>query len=133
MFCKQQVAQLRGVVEEIRGKKAELFVVGNGNAKQAKKFHEEQKMISPLLTDPSLRTYRAAGFKSGMGTVANLRSARRAAAALVQGFLQTRTQGTADQQGGALVIAPGGKELYRYVSQEAGDHPDPKDLVRALD
>jgi hypothetical protein len=124
---------LRGVVEEIRAKKAELYVIGNGRASQAKAFHEEQEMTSPLLTDPSLRTYRAAGFKSGIATVANVRSARRAAAALLQGFVQTRTQGTANQQGGALVIAPGGKELYRYVSREAGDHPDPKDLVRALD
>ena len=108
-------------------------MIGNGNAKQAKRFHAEQKMTMPLLTDSSLRTYRAAGFMSGIATVANVRSARRGAAALLQGFFQGRTQGTADQQGGVLAIAPGGKELYRYVSKEAGDHPDPKDFVRSLD
>jgi hypothetical protein len=123
---------LRGIADEIHDKGAALIVVGNGSAKQAKRFHEEQKMTVPLLTDPSLRTYKAAGFLSGARTVANARTAKHGVRALLQGFVQGRTQGTASQQGGALVIAKNGTEIYRYVSQEAGDHPDPKDLVRAL-
>lgn len=123
---------MRGIVGEIRKKGAELVVVGNGSAKQAKRFYEEQEMTFPLLTDPSLRTYKAAGFRSGVRTVANAKSARHGVRALLQGFVQGRTQGTADQQGGALVIGRDGTEIYRFVSQEAGDHPDPKDLVRAL-
>jgi hypothetical protein len=123
---------LRGIADEIREKGAELIAVGNGTAKQAKRFHEDQKMTFPLLTDPSLRTYRAAGFLKGLRTVANAKSAKHGVRAVLQGFVQGRTQGTADQQGGALVIAKNGTEIYRYVSQEAGDHPDPKDLVGAL-
>ena len=133
MFCKQQVAQLRDTAGEIRKKGGELVAVGNGTAKQATRFHAEQEMAFTLLTDPGLRTYKAAGFKSGVRTVANAGSTKRGIAALLQGFRQSRTQGSAFQQGGALVIAPGGKELYRHVSLEAGDHVDPADLVRALD
>ena len=123
---------MRDIVDEVKDKGAELVVVGNGTGSQAKAFHEEQKMAMRLLTDPSLRTYKAAGFKKGALTVASPRSAAAAAKALLQGFIQGRTQGTATQQGGALVIEPGGKELFRFVSQFAGDHPDPKSLVDAL-
>lgn len=123
---------MRGIADDIRKKGATLVAVGNGSAKQAKRFHEEQEMTFPLLTDPSLRTYRAAGFRSGARTVANAKSAMHGARALLQGFVQGRTQGSATQQGGALVIARDGTEILRFVSREAGDHPDPKDLVRAL-
>lgn len=123
---------MRDILGDVKKKGAELVVVGNGTAKQAKQFHEEQKMEMRLLTDPSLRTYKAAGFKKGALTVANPRSAAHAAKALLQGFVQGRTQGTATQQGGALVIDTDGTELFRYVSREAGDHPDPKSLVAAL-
>lgn len=123
---------MRGIADDIRTHGGELIAVGNGSAKQAKRFHEEQEMTFPLLTDPSRRTYRAAGFLSGARTVANARSAKRAVAALLQGFVQGRTQGAATQQGGALVIARDGTEIYRFVSKEAGDHPAPEDLVRAF-
>ena len=123
---------MRGIVDDIRKKGGELIAVGNGNAKQARRFHEEQEMTFPLLTDPSLKTYRAAGFRSGVRTVATAGSAKNAVTALLQGFVQGRTQGTAMQQGGALVIARDGTEIYRFVSKEAGDHPPPEDLVGAF-
>ena len=37
------------------------------------------------------------------------------------------------QQGGVFVIGRGGRLLYQYVSREAGDHPDNRELLRALD
>lgn len=132
MFCKQQVAQLRDFVEPIRERGGQLLAIGNGSAKQAKAFHEEQEMAFPLLTDPSLRTYRAAGMKSGLARTFGISSALRGLSALRGGFLQGRTKGAALQQGGALVIAPDGTELFRFVSEEAGQHPDPQDLVDAL-
>lgn len=124
---------MRDTAGEITKAGAELIAIGNGTAKQAKRFHEEQKMAFRLLTDPGLKTYKAVGFKSGALTIANPSVAKRGVKALLQGFRQSRTQGTAFQQGGALVIAPGGKELFRYVSTEAGDHVDPAELIDALD
>ena len=132
MFCKQQVAQLRGIAKTIEKRGAHLIAIGNGSAKQAKAFHAEQEMNFPLLTDPSLRTYRAAGFKSGVLTTATPGTLKRGLAAIAKGFRQGRTKGAAFQQGGALVIEPGGRERFRFVSDEAGHHPDPKDLVETL-
>src|SRR5207248_510961 len=40
--------------------------------------------------------------------------------------------GDAWQQGGALVVQPGGKVTFRYVSLGPGDHPGPTTLLAAL-
>ena len=47
-----------------------------------------------------------------------------------KGFKQGRTQGDPWQQGGSLVIAPGGEVLYHYVSATPGDHAPPEELLR---
>ena len=41
-------------------------------------------------------------------------------------------QGSALQQGGALVIDRGGRVLYRFVSRTGGDHVDPANLIESL-
>jgi hypothetical protein len=51
----------------------------------------------------------------------------------MKGFRQTKTQGTALQNGGVFVIAPSGEMPYRYISDFAGDHPDPEKPVAALE
>ena len=132
MFCKQQVAQLRGIVDRIHEHGAELVAVGNGNAKQAAAFVKSEQVSFPLVTDPSLRTYRAAGLKSGLLTGVSLGVLGRGLRAFSGGFRQSRTQGHPLQQGGAFVFDAGGRELYRYLSKEAGDHPDPDDFLAAL-
>ena len=50
-----------------------------------------------------------------------------------RGFFQWRVLGDPAQLGGVFVIAPGGAVAYRYVSELAGDHPDPDDIVAALE
>ena len=49
------------------------------------------------------------------------------------GFRQSHVAGDALQQGGVVVIAPGGVELFRFISSEAGDHPAPADILTALE
>jgi hypothetical protein len=132
MLCKQQVAQLRDYVTPIRSLGAELVLIGNGTVEQARVFAEEQHLESPLYTDPSRRSYQAAGFASGLGSVVSLSTLRSGVRAYRQGFRQSMTQGDPWQQGGALVLAKGGACLLSYRSQEAGDHPEPESLLRAL-
>jgi peroxiredoxin len=133
MFCQQQVAQLRDVVNEIRSRGAELVVVGNGGVEQARAFRAEQKLPFPLYTDPSLESYRLAGLRHGPGSSLHPRVALHAVTAMRQGFRQSRTQGDPVQQGGVFVIPKGGGLIYQYVSREAGDHPDNANVLRALD
>jgi hypothetical protein len=85
-----------------------------------------------VFTDPGRETYAAAGLRRSVGSSVNLRSMRHAARARKGGHRQGSVQGDAWQQGGVLVIAAGGEILFRYVSREAGDHPEPDDLLEVL-
>lgn len=124
---------MRGVVEEIRARGAELVLVGNGSLEEARRFSEEQRLSSPLYTDPSLEAYRCAELRHGLASTLSPRVIPHALKALTSGFRQTSTQGSALQQGGAFVIARGGKLLFEHTSREAGDHPDVVALLKALD
>ena len=66
MFCREQVAQLRDRADEIRGAGAELVIVGNGAASFGKAFSEDYGLDGPVLVDPELRAYRAAGLRRGL-------------------------------------------------------------------
>jgi peroxiredoxin len=124
---------LRGIVEEIRDRGADLVVVGNGGVEQARAFQEAQKLPFPLYTDPSLESYRRAGLRRGGWRGLSPLVLLHAFRAFRQGFRQTATEGDALQLGGSFVIAAGGRLLFQHVSREAGDHPDSRELLRALD
>lgn len=133
MFCREQVAQLRGVVDDIRQRGAELHVIGSGSVEQAALFQRERELDVPLYVDPSLASYRAAGLRRDAGATLHPRILKNVARTLGGGFRQGRTRGDAWQQGGAFVIAPGGEVAFAQVSQVAGDHADPAEILRALE
>lgn len=130
MLCREQVAQLREYAEEFEKRGAEVFVVGSGTAEQARAF--AAGMPFRVLTDDTLEAYRLAGFRRGWRTILNLASARRYFDSWRKGFRPGRLEGSATQQGGALVVEPGGRTLFHYISRFSGDHPDPTDILRAL-
>jgi hypothetical protein len=132
MFCKQQVAQLRGVLDDIRARGAELIVIGNGPVHFANAFKSELAFDGPLYTDPSLATYQAAELHRGLLATLSVRSVPKAIGALFGGHLQTRTRGDAFQLGGVVVISKEGELLYRQASEYAGDHPPVEELLRAV-
>ncbi|MCO5165751.1 MAG: redoxin domain-containing protein [Planctomycetes bacterium] len=123
---------MRDHLTEIRAKGAELVVVGNGQPFMAKAFRDERELDFPLLVDPGLRAYKAAGLKRGRLATLNPAVALRAARAMAGGFSQTAVEGDPWQQGGAFVIAPPGEVRLAFVASGAGEHPDPRDLVAAL-
>ena len=54
---------MRDRIDEIRARGAELVVVGNGATNFAAAFREDYQLDCPLLVDPELRAYRAAGLR----------------------------------------------------------------------
>jgi peroxiredoxin len=56
---------LRDQLPEIRARGAELVVIGNGAQHFAAAFREDMGLDCPLLVDPELRAYRAAGLRRG--------------------------------------------------------------------
>lgn len=123
---------MRDVYDAIRARGAELVVVGNGRVEQAKRFAEEEALPFRLFTDPSLESYRRAELRRGVVSSIGLGVIRRGLDAYRDGYRQSKLEGDPFQQGGALVIARGGRLLHHFVSTEAGDHPAPQALVDAL-
>lgn len=118
--------------ERFRARGAEPFVVGNGAPRFARAFAEDLGLEVPLLTDPTLATYRALGFRRGVAATLLAPGAwAHALRATRGGFRQGRIRGDAWQLGGAVVVRPDGTVAYRHASAEAGDHPPLEALLAA--
>jgi NAD(P)-dependent dehydrogenase (short-subunit alcohol dehydrogenase family) len=124
---------LRDRIDEIRERGAELVIVGNGAPHFAAAFREDQGLDGPLLVDPELRAYRAAGLRRGRVEVLSPRLPLNALRALRTGARQGAVEGDPWQLGGVFVLWPDGSCRYRHVSREAGDHPPLDEVLEALD
>jgi NAD(P)-dependent dehydrogenase (short-subunit alcohol dehydrogenase family) len=124
---------LRDQIDEIRSRGAELVIIGNGAPSFATAFRDDFQLDCPLLVDPELRAYRAAGLRRGRVEVLSPRLPLNALRALRSGSRQTGIQGDPWQLGGVFVIQPGGDLAYRYLSREAGDHPRVDEVLSALE
>ena len=124
--------QLHRRIDELRATGAEVFVIGNGSPQFIDGFRETTGWQGPLYTDPSLEVYTAAGLKRGVLKTFNARAAIKAIGALRGGSRQGRTQGDEWQQGGVLVVVPGGDVIWTQVSEYAGDNAAVDDIVAAV-
>ncbi|GAC1580241.1 MAG: hypothetical protein NVS3B18_13880 [Candidatus Dormibacteria bacterium] len=123
---------MRSVKGEIEAAGARLFFVGSGAPPFARDFQQTYVPDCEVFSDPSGDTYTALGARSGLVSTLGpsvMRAARRARKA---GFSQGRTQGRAFVQGGVMVALPGDLGPWSYLSEHAGDHPEPAAVVEAL-
>ncbi len=125
MFCREQVAQLVEWHPRFVEAGAQIVVIGNGSPVAAKAFAEERKLPFRLLTDPSLRTYDAAGAKRNILGAVTPSVIRRAAETRARGFRQGATQGSVFQTGGGFLLYPDNTIAWSQISAESGDHFDP--------
>lgn len=123
---------MRDITPDVQGRGAFLGVVGNGSTEQAARFATERDLPFPLYTDPGLRAYRAAGLRRDMASTLNVGLLKHSMRAMRSGHFQGMTQGDPWQQGGAFVIGADGTLRLRQISETAGDHVDPGDLLEAL-
>jgi dehydrogenase/reductase SDR family protein 12 len=124
---------LRDHVEEIRERGAELVVIGNGAPNFATAFREDFGLEGPLLLDPDLLAYRAAGLRRGRVEILSPRVPANALRAMAAGARQESVQGDPWQLGGVLMIRSNGDLGYRHISREAGDHAPIEEVLDALD
>ncbi|MCG8588223.1 MAG: SDR family NAD(P)-dependent oxidoreductase [Proteobacteria bacterium] len=124
---------MRGRIDVIRARGAELVIVGNGATNFAAAFREDFELDGPLLVDPELVAYRAAGLRRGRVELLSPRLPWNALRALRAGSRQTGIQGDPWQLGGVFVLRPEGEATYAYRSREAGDHPPVDEILAALD
>jgi len=110
---------------------ANLVAIGNGSALMARDFQERFEVKIPLYTDPSGRSYELAGLKRSV-LFFGLQTMKRGRRAKVAGFRQGRLAGDPWQQGGDVIISPGGEMLYARVSEGPGDHAPIEELLATL-
>jgi hypothetical protein len=132
LFCREQAAEMHAVKDEIASLGAGLVFVGNGSPAQARDFQEHFAPEETVLSDPDLRTYRLIGARGGVMNTVGPRAWRAGLRALRRGARQTRVKGHPFQQGGVLVLAPGDRVLYTYISKAAGDHAPVDDVLDVL-
>jgi hypothetical protein len=128
------VTAVRSHAAEFEKAGARVLVIGNGWPAMAKHFAERVGLPASitLLTDPSRRAYRGAGLKRGLWRTLGPHAWLPYLRTLLRGFRQRWTAGDPWQQGGALVLAPGGRVLYRHVSEHPGDQAAVAALLSAL-
>jgi peroxiredoxin len=130
------VSQLRPKLPEIRARGAELIAIGSGTVRHASWFIDDQKIDFPVFTDPSLAAYREAGFQRSVLRLISPRAILNSVRAFSGGHRQesfTTVQGDAVQIGGVIIVDRAGEIVWRYASREAGDHPNPDEVVRAIE
>jgi alkyl-hydroperoxide reductase/thiol specific antioxidant family protein len=123
---------LRGRRAEIEAAGAELVFVGNGSVAHARRFREKHVPESCVYTDPDLTAYTALGFRRSVGATLGPSSAVAFARASLRGHRQTSIEGDAWQQGGLIVMAPGGELLHVQRFRDAGGRPDVQAALAAL-
>jgi dehydrogenase/reductase SDR family protein 12 len=123
---------LRDGIPDIRKAGAELVIIGNGGTSFAAAFREDFGLDGPLLVDPELHAYRAAGLRRGRVEALSPKLAWSAARALRTGHRQTGVEGDPWQLGGAFVIRPDGGLVFRHVADHAGDHARLDAILEAL-
>ena len=125
------MAQLRPHVQEIRAL-GELVVIGSGTADKARDFQQQFSIDFPVHVDPSRAAFRAAGLKRGVLSTFSARALVRGIGALRSGARQGTTQGDPWQQGGALLLAPGGRVAWEHRNADPSDHPPIDAMLAAL-
>lgn len=130
MFCREQAARFNERLADIEALGAKVVAIGNGTAPMASDFVERFDVRFAVFTDPSRRSYEAAGMtRKFKVTGSGLKSAFRA---LSSGHIQGRTRGDPWQQGGVIVLGGDGQVLFKHADTEAGDHANVDDILSSL-
>lgn len=109
-----------------------LVVVGSAPPEAIPGFRAATSYAGPLLVDPSLLTFKAAGLAHGKARTIDPRAVPRLVVALLSGFRQGRASGRILQQGGTFVLGPGATVRFEWRDRFPGDHPAMEAVLAAL-
>ena len=123
---------MRGARGELEAMGARLAFVGTGEPRYARSFRDELVPDCPVYSDTSGATYASIGARGGLRTIAGPGVITAALRARRNGFRQTQTRGRPLQQGGVVIMLPGDRVGWSYISRHAGDHPTTAQVVEAV-
>ena len=124
--------QLHREQDSFQSRGASLALVAVGAPSAIGPFREATGVTAPVFVDPTRATYGALGMRRGARTYLSTAFVRNMLRAVRSGLHVTGIAGDVWQQGGVLVVRPGGEVLYRSLAATAGDHPPVTDVRAAL-
>lgn len=123
LFCCEQVARFTEWHSEFERAGLNLVAIGNGTPEHAAGFVRKFRPTFPVYTDPSRRSYAAAGLnRRHWLSLPTLKHAWRASRA---GHRLTGVAGDPNQQGGVLVVDVEGRVMLFHADEVSGDSLDP--------
>ncbi len=130
--CRAHATQVWDDRERYQKTGAKLIFIGNGAPSYIEQFRAELNLDpAVVLTDPSLLTFKAAGFRNGFFRVVHPHSVANALKLAARGQIQapyTQEAGTHWQLGGIVAVSSHGKVLYHFISHVLGDFPTEGDV-----
>lgn len=130
--CAEQLAVLRPRLGELERLAVDVVIVGSGSPAQLAAFVEREQLARPhvhCFTDPSLATYRAAGFVRSWWATFGPRALAQTVRAFLHGHRNGRAQGDLHQQGGTIYLRRGGEVALYHRAASLGDHARVADVV----
>lgn len=125
--CRSHALQVWAERDKLTATGAKIVFVGNGQHTYIEKFREDLGLTGALiLTDPSLLSFQAAGFRNGFFALVQPKSVINLVKLAVAGQTNkpaSAQTGTNWQMGGIVVVKPGGNVTYHYISEALGDYP----------
>jgi peroxiredoxin len=132
--CTEHVAMLSPRLEEIARLGIDVVFVGNGAPNFIEGFVQRNALTGlpfEVVTDPSLAAFDAAGLERSRWSNMAPAAVRNLARAFLWGYRQRRIEGNYQQQGGVMLVEPGGRIAYVHRDRVAGDHAATADVVDA--
>lgn len=131
MFCREQAALLKPLVEPLNALGCKVVAIGNGIPIMAQDFVEQFEIPYPVYTDPTAETYKVLGMHRrlgiGLGTLRSALSVRK------NGFKQGKVEGDPFQQGGEAFINGNGEILWINRCRTAEQHSTPELLLHTAE
>lgn len=137
LFCHEMVASVVAATPGLVGRGVAVVLIGNGSVAQAQRFFSDKglpRQGCTVVTDPERVSYQAAELERGFTrTFLNADSRRAFERARREGHRISGWLGDLTQLGGVIVTRPPAKLGYLHRSEHAGDHPDMREVARAVD
>ena len=129
--CRAHVRQIIENKENFESKGAKIYFIGNGTPHFMRVFKEQYNLQeAKIFTDPSLKSFDAAGFRRGFWIdPGNMHTRPEFISQAIFHTMKKTGSGNVWQLGGILAIQAGGKIKYQYTSQTMDDHPPSKDII----
>ncbi len=109
-----------------------LIFIGSGSPDQARMFQEDYSIDAKVFSDQKLTIYKSLGAKNSLMSNIIPQVWLAGFRAFLDGFMQSKTQGTYTQQGGIALLKQNGQVAFLHLSKYAGDHMDPTILLQKI-